>query len=342
MSALKMYPISTSFSLFENKKDKKWQKIMDGPEFTSMDLQMLLKEPTRLENSIAALQSQFDESMARNYDFFIKTCIDASTITDDLESCTKNIGDLSSDLAKANNLCKDLCLLANSTRESMAKISSAFLKQSEISDILIAPQLMRTCRISNLYDEALQVYNILEQFTRQHPNTTSLKSTLEEANNVKNEVTQSLLNTFSGDLKLEDAISNVNLLRTAKVHSEAEIRLAFINGRRMALHQKIKHISKEDPNKYMQELTNNFRSALYEISTTYKAILASEDAEDDMTLHLVIQKECEKYCKALKRSLEKVTKVDDAKEMVLNAFTFASSFGRLGFDFSPLIENCFY
>lgn len=315
-----------------------------GPEFSSMDLQMLLKEPSRLESSIAALQSQFDESMARNYDYFIKTCVDASTITDDLESCTKNIGDLSTDLAKANNLCKDLCLTANSTRESMAKISSAFLKQSEISDILIAPQLMRTCKISNLYDEALQVYKILEQFSRQYPNLTSLQTTLNEAKAVKNEVTQSLLNTFKGELSLEDAMTNVNLLLNSDSFESAEVRLEFLKGRRLALHQKIRNLSKDNPRKYIEELTNEVRSALFTIPTTYQTIFPSDknNESEDMTLHLIMHSEFNKYCKELSEALNRVSKEEDARGIMSSALQFSTSLGKLGFDFTPLIEDIFY
>ena len=314
-----------------------------GPEFSSMELKTLLSEPSRLESSIAALQSQFDESMARNYDCFIKTCDDASTITDDLEKCSSCIGELGKKLTEANSLCKDLCLEANQTREITAKISSAYSQVTDISEIFNVPQNMKSCRISCLYDEALQFYNILEQFARQFPNLPALQITLQQASAEKKEVTQSLLNTFSNEkLSLNDAISHVNLLRTAKVQSEAEIRLAFVNGRIQSMKQENDRIPKDDRPLFIEKLTNNYRTTLFNIATQYRAILRTEDAEDDMTLHLILQNQSQEYCNTLKETLDKVTKVEEAKDILTTAFYFATSFARLGFDFSPMVESIFY
>ena len=310
--------------------------------FSTIELSVLLKEPNRLESSIAALQSQFEESMTRNYDFFIKTCESASTITDDLENSTYNIGLLSTNLSKSNDLCSELSLLAQNTLLKSTRFSSAFRHLPQISDILNIPQLMNTCRISSLYEEAFQLYQIIERFSHQYPTIKVLQNTLNESNKVKNEVTKSLLDSFTKDLDLKDAIRTVNLLRTSNLHTEYELRLAFLNGKRQKLYHNINNLPKSGPVFFIDKITENYRTILYEASTQYKALFSGDDSDDDMTLHLTLHFEIDQYCNYLKENLNLVNDISDAKNIIQTALFFGSSFGRLGFNFCSLIENIFY
>jgi hypothetical protein len=63
----------------------KFESIPMDTDFSNYSLEVLLQEPARLEQSISISKNSFDEGMTRYYDFFIKTCENASTITDDLE-----------------------------------------------------------------------------------------------------------------------------------------------------------------------------------------------------------------------------------------------------------------
>lgn len=318
-------------------------------DFSSYSFEVLLNEPSRLEKSISLLKDQFDESMTSNYDFFIKTCENATTITDDLEACSDNIAKLSSSISTSIDLCSDLCLTAQNTVNSNSKISSAFRHLPQITDILNIPQLMRTCRVSSFYEEALQLYQAIDRFARQYPGIASIQSTLEEAKIVKNDVAQTLIDSFSKKLKLTDALNAVTLLRRSGMHTENELRLAFVNGRRKKLQQKVENLNHISPLSYFENFTKYYRSALYKICTLYRSLFNSDttvsssnkDDEDDLTLHLVFQQESLTYCNALKNALEQINDVNDAKLAMQSALYFMNSLRKLGFDFYPLIKDVF-
>ena len=311
-------------------------------DLSSFTLDVLLDEPARLERSISSLKSQFDTSMASNYDFFIKTCATASTITDDLESCASSLSDLTISLDSAVSQCGELCLCAQRATESNAKISSAFRHLPQISEILDIPQLMRTCRISGFYEEALQLFSAVERFARQYPGIASIQATLEEARVMKNDVAQTLIDTFGKEISLPDAIQAVALLRRAGVHSEAQLRLAFVNGRRRRMQAEIDGITHYLGIVYFENLTKIYRTSLYEICTWYKSLFNGEDAEDDLTLHLLFQHEIQIYCNELRKRLDELTDEGDARSIMESALYFMNSLGKVGFDFSPLLEYEFY
>jgi len=315
---------------------------ISGIAFSSMELSVLLKEPSRLQNSIAALQNQFDESMTRNYDLFIKTCESASTITDELEKCTQYTGELTSSLSKANEMCKDISITANNCLSKATKILAAFRHISPISDVLSVPQLMQTCKISQFYEEALQMHQAIDRFSHQNPNIKAIQYSLSESNKVKADVTRSLLEAFSGELDLQVAIRTVNLLRTANMHSEGELKLSFINGRRQRLQQKIDLLPRKGQYFFIEKLTELYRTILYEASTQYRALFSGEDMEDDMILHLAIHQELSNYCCQLKEALNQITELGDAKSIMQSALNFGYSFGRLGFNFCPVLEMAFF
>ncbi|KAH0791940.1 conserved oligomeric Golgi complex subunit 8-like [Histomonas meleagridis] len=310
-------------------------------DFSSYHLNVLLKEPERLEKSIALLKDQFDESVSNNYDFFIKTCENVSTITDDLESCTENIGELTSDIKKSIDMCNDLRLIAQDTVDSLSKTSSGFRHLSQIQDILQVHSMMRACRVSNYHEEALQLFQSVSRFARQFPGIPSIQSTLTESQKVKQDVAQTLLDSFSGKLKLTDSIQNVNLLKSSEIYSESELRLAFVNGRFQYLHKKLDHLISRSPVFDFDNLTKKYRNAFSKLHTQYSALFSNDDSED-LTIHIAFRKEITNYCRHLKGALEKALDVNDAKQIMQSALYFVSSLSRIGFSFVPLIDSVFY
>lgn len=311
-------------------------------EFSSYSLEVLLAEPSRLKQSISLLKNQFDESMTSNYDFFIKTCENASKITDDLEESTANITNLSSDLAKTIELCDNLCVVGKNFVSDNKKINSGFRHLPQITDIFTIPQLMRTCKISQYYEEALLLYQSIESFARQYTGIPSIQGILEEAQLVKSDVAKTLLDSFNGNLKISDAIRAVNLLRTAKMHSETEIRLAFINGRRKALHQQIEVIPQASPMYYINELTKCYRNSFVEICNWYRALFPEDDSEDDLTLHMALHFDINEYCRTLTNALDQIKDLNDAVMIMEEAIYFGSSIGKSGFEFCYLLDSAFY
>lgn len=309
-------------------------------DVSSFTLDVLLQEPDRLEKSIASLKSQFDESMTSNYDFFIKTCENASTITDDLETCATTVADLDRSLQQGISLCSDLSVLAQNTVTSNAKVSAAFRRFNQINWIMEVPQMMNTCRLSSHFDQAIQLYQAIEAFARQYPGIPAIQITLERAQQVKTEVAQTLLDSFAGKLEVADAVKRVNLLRMAGLHTENELRLEIVNGRRKKLHQKVEQVPKTPVNSYVSKMTDVYRDRLLKMCVSYRSLF--RDEEDDMTLNMAVMYELQGYVGALREALEAMKNEADAKAAMQGALFFVGALAKAGFNFYPMLDAMFY
>lgn len=315
---------------------------MEQWDFSNYSLDVLLEEPDRLEKSISYLKGQFDETMTSNYDFFIKTCESASTITDDLESCSSTISDINASLQSAVNMCQDICLQAQTTVTSNRKISAAFRHLSSITGIMDVPNLMSACRISSLYDESLQLFQAIDSFSRQYPGIPAIQHTLKKAHDMKTEVSTQLLESFGQNkLNYQKSVEYVNLLRTAGLHTEAELRLEFVNGRRKKLHNKIKALPKSPVTLYIEKLANQYRTSLMKLQTKYEGIFHSED-HDDMTLNMAIRFELEFFLKMFRESLIEVKDIGEARDMFKSALTLFDAMSTRHFNFAAMLDTVFY
>jgi hypothetical protein len=307
--------------------------------FSTCSLDVLLQEPARLEESIASLKRQFDESMTTNYDFFLRTCENASTITEDLESCTATVSDLSAQLSHCGELCTDLCLLGQSTIAANSKISAAFRHLPQVTDIIEIPQLMKTCIVSNLPSLALELFQAIDRFARQYPGIPIIQATLEAAQTRKAEVAESLLKRFDGKMKIAEMTQAVTLLRTAGLHSESELRLAVVNGKRKRLHEKVAQLSKLSPVEHAIRLTGKVRNSLFIIPTVYQTLF--QDPED-LILNMAVQYELREYCGVIGRTLNAISDFEDVKRVLAEVLEFVRSMAGIGFNFSALVDTMFY
>jgi hypothetical protein len=317
----------------------KIESIPMDMDFSNYSLEVLLQEPARLEQSISISKNSFDEGMTRYYDFFIKTCENASTITDDLETCTATASQLSSSLAQAIELCRELSLLGQTTIAVNTKVTAAFQHLPQLSGIIEIPQLMKTATVSKLYDGALQLYQSIENFAHQFPSIPIIQSTLESAKLRKQEVAQALLAAFNERLSVGDIARNVSLLRTAGLHSEAELRLAIVNGRRRMLRQKVAQLNRKPPADFAINLTRRFRGALFKIPNIYGTLF--QDREDDLILNVAIKHELREYCATMRGVLDEIADAETAKSVMREVLSFVGSMAMLGFNFCPMVDWIF-
>jgi hypothetical protein len=320
-------------------------------DFSSYSLEILLQEPDRLKNSIDSLKNQFDQSMASNYDFFIKTCENASTITDDLESCAKTVSELSSDLSRSISLCGDICLLAQNTATANSRIAAALRHFSQIVVVMEVPQAMRTLLLLRSYGkegalaasphgDALALCEALDSFARQHPGIPALQAILEKAQRAKGDVADSLLSRFNDRMPIASAAGVVSLLRTAGLHTEHEIRLALVTGRRKRLHSKIGLLPKEPAEYYIDQFTRLYQKSLHKIPTLYQAVF--HDQEEDVVLSMVMHTELQDYCNVIRSRLDEISEVSNAREAMKQVLLFVRSLAQLGFNFCPMVDAMFY
>lgn len=307
-------------------------------DFSTLSLDVLLGEPARLEQSISLLRDQFDASMASNYDYFIKTVGSAATITDELDTCGAQVRQLSADLQTAVALSRDAAAGSAAVLSALSGTAAAFRSLPQLQDVLQVPAMMRTCRISGFHDEALRLHQCVARFARQYPGIPALERTLSEADRLRSDVLSVLLSSFSGKLKLADAIQNMNLLKSSEAYSDGELKVGFVRGRFGYLHEKLRGIALRSAVVDFDCVTKRYRSAFNKITTQYRALFSDEDA----VLHAALNSEIQRYLSFLADALERVSDVSDARQVMQSALYFASSLGRVGMSFVPLVDNAFF
>lgn len=309
------------------------------PDFSSLSFEVLLKEPARLEKSIQSLKEQFDENMKIRYDYFIKTCENTATITDNLDTCSNEITKLSSSITSFIDICGDLCLTSQNAVKVHSKMTTALKNYDNISELFNIPDQMSKCRNTNSFEVILNFYNEIDRFARQYPDIKSIQYTLKEAENMKVKIAQGLIGFFEKSLTNDEALKYIEFLRRCEIHSENELRLAFINGARKNLALKIEDIQSRSPQLFFDNLTECYRANLSKMCNMYQYLF--QNNADNLTLHLAMHQEAHNYCNYLKDTLEKIANIDDAKDVMRSALNFMYPLGLYGFDFSSLIVNEF-
>lgn len=316
-------------------------------DFSNYSLDVLLEEPDRLEKSIRSLKDQFDDTMTNNYDYFIKTCESASTIPEDLDTCSSVISDLNASLQSAVSLCEDICLQAETTVASKKNISAAFRHFSNVFGIIDVPNLIEACRVSSLFDEGLQLFQAIESFSRQYPGIPAIQYTLKRAQHMQENVARTLVDSFAkkkGEdnkgITYQESVANVNALRMTGLYTEAQVRLAYIDGFLFRLHNEIPKIVKNPASMYIDKLANLYRTSLMELHTNYEGIF--RDDQDDMTLNMAIRVELEAFLKCFCDALKDVKDVSDVRDMFKSALTLFDALSTKRSNFTPKLDTVFY
>ena len=146
-----------------------------------------------------------------------------------------------------------------------------------------------------------------------------------------------MYDSFGTAINLSEFVKAVNLLKIAN-NEEQEICLGFITGKLGKMKKKIDVLSKAAPLVYLEKYTEIYRSCLYELCTQYQALFGEEDSP---FLQVAMHSEIKNYCSTLKEYLNIFTEENDARSALQSAFFFGSSFNRIGFDFTRLIDAAF-
>lgn len=308
-------------------------------EFADCELSTLLNEPLRLSASINELQNQFKGSMARNCDYFLKTCETTSTITDDLEKCSDNIRIVSSDLGRLDSIYEEISNTSKEALEKSRKISDGFKRQTELQTILDIPQFMKTCKISGLYDESIKISQLIEGFSKQNEKIMILHDILEESKDVKRDIADSLIQTFSNNVQLVDMIKNVNIIRQSGVYPEDAIKLSLVRGMRNALAKKCSELIKDNVILYINRVTDLYRTYIFELFTRFSSIFLNDSTESDHILHLAINNGINEYLVLVKKCMSHTHESDDIKAIMEIAQTFSSSLEKVTLSFSELLSE---
>jgi hypothetical protein len=311
---------------------------MDG-DFATYSLEVLLQEPERLENSIASLKHQFDESMTANYDFFLTTCEHASTITEDLERCTATVSALSGALSRAAGQCGDLCLLGQSAVAANARVSAAFHRLPQLTEILEAPRTMEGLAVQGRCEEALQLFGAVEGLARQYAGVPALQRTLGAARARRAEVAERLLRGFDRAARAGETARALSLLRGAGLHTEAQLQIALVCGKRGKLRAKAARAAGGAAADRAVALTGAVRRALFKIPTVYQGMFHDQDG---LVLNVAVQRELAEYCAAVGALLDAVPDADGARRVVGEALEFVRAMAAVGFNFVALVDDVFY
>ena len=200
---------------------------------------------------------------------------------------------------------------------------------------------MKSCKVSSMHRAALQLYQALEDFSKQYPEIPIIQKALNEANVVKAEVAQSLLESFSTELSAVDSVIVFNMLQDTHLYSESDLRFAFLFGRKQKIQQKIAPLPKSTPFFFFTRLTDIYRDSIVSLCTNYLALFPIYDAEGDLTLNFFLHSEIRHYCSILLETLNKIDIQSDAKEAIRTALYFATALIRFKFNFVPLIDSTF-
>jgi len=217
------------------------------------------------------------------------------------------------------------------------KIQSSFDRYEKIMSILELPQLLRTCIQSQLYSEALDLYEAAVSLVNQYPHFVILENFTKECDQVmKLLLNQLLLRLKQDGCNIRNSIQIISLLRRMQIANDDELKMLFLQCRMHSLNNQ--QLEKNNVYEYLLKLTSNFRVGCFDTITQYKSVFSHHDSIlSSCMLHLV-----QPYLNTLNHYLEESQLSGEEYRKLLEECMFCgSTLSKVGIDFRPLVSQWF-
>ena len=232
-------------------------------------------------------------------------------------------------------------------------MSVTLARNTSLLEILELPQLMETVVRNQHYEEALQLHNYVAKLSKKQPEVRILADIQLQVAASMRLMLQQLVSQLRAPVQLPQCLKVISFLRRMDVFTEAELRLKFLQSREAWLSSVVAAVPRDDPYTHLTRTMELLRVHLFDIVTQYRSIF-SDDTDHVINVSAVNTEEKFDnrllFTSWLSRKVQQFLKtiVDDLDAGVTSfesimgqAMYFGLSFGRVGFDFRPLLAPVF-
>ena len=233
-------------------------------------------------------------------------------------------------------------------------MSLTLARNTSLLEILELPQLMETVVRNGHYEEALQLHNYVTKLAKRQPEVRILADIQTQVAASMRLMLGQLVGQLRAQVQLPQCLKVISFLRRMDVFTEAELRLKFLQSREAWLSSVLAAVPRDDPYTHLTKTMELLRVNLFDIVTQYRSIFS--DDTDHLTSVVAVATTEEKFDNRLlftswlSRKVQQFLKtivedldagVSSFESVMGQAMYFGLSFGRVGFDFRPLLAPVF-
>ena len=304
-------------------------------------------ETDRVAGDLAVLQQQTQDLAIDNYKTFIQTSNCTAEIYKEFSQAETHLAGVLDKLGQFRQDCAEFQLASQDISKHRRLTSLTLSKNTTLLEILELPQLMETVVRNQHYEEALQLHNYVSRLSKKQPDISILTDIQSGVAASMRLMLQQLIAQLRSPIQLPQCLKIISFLRRMDVFKETELRLKFLQAREAWLSSVVAGVPRDDPHTHLTRTMELLRVHLFDIVTQYRSIFS------DHTDHLITESEFDNrllFSSWLSRKVQQFVKtvledlgsgVTSFESILGQAMYFGLSFGRVGFDFRPLLAPLF-
>ena len=337
--------------IFGDSPPENWR---ENPEFClylseigGLSADRVAGETDRVSGDLKTLQQQTQDLAIDNYKTFIQTSNCTSEIYKEFAETENHLTGVLDKLGQFKLDCADFQVASQEISRHRRLTSLTLSKNTTLLEILELPQLMETVVRNQHYEEALQLHNYVTRLSKKQPGVKILTDIQAGVAGSMRLMLQQLISQLRSPLQLPQCLKIISFLRRMDVFQETELRLKFLQAREAWLNSVLAGVPRDDPHSHLTRTMELLRVHMFDIVTQYKSIFS------DHTDHLNTDTQFDNrllFSSWLSRKVEQFVKtvfedlgsgVTSFESIMGQAMYFGLSFGRVGFDFRPLLAPIF-
>jgi len=337
--------------IFGSNPPENWR---ENPEFClylseigGFSVDRISGETDRVSADLATLQQQTQDLAIDNYKTFIQTSNCTAEIYKEFAETENHLTGVLSKLTQFKEDCAQFQVASHDISQHRRLTSLTLSKNTTLLEILELPQLMETVVRNQHYEEALQLHNYVTRLHKKQPGVKILTDIQAGVAASMRLMLQQLVSQLRSPIQLPQCLKVISFLRRMDVFQETELRLKFLQAREAWLGSVLRSVPRDDPHSHLTRTMELLRVHMFDIVTQYRSIFS------DHTDHLNTESEFDNrllFSSWLSRMVEQFVKtvledlssgVTSFESILGQAMYFGLSFGRVGFDFRPLLAPIF-
>ncbi|EGT48511.1 hypothetical protein CAEBREN_07977 [Caenorhabditis brenneri] len=325
-----------------------------GDDIRNMGLEEMRRQKVLLASELKAIDAQISDLAFNNYG----TYADAGRATHD---CSKTFGEMRDKTVNLSGQADELTTAFQEFRSKAKKLAEeqdlvrkSLDKSNPIWELLTLPSRMDICIRAGYYDLAYTLTNYGMQLQQQSHlcKNPLIKKVADHLVEARAYLLEELFNKFAGPLDLAESIKVVNNVRKMPFLTANQLRIAVLQHRDIYLEKQILDISGNVD--VIVQAIEIYRTSMYDTLVLYLAVFPENEivrknpnADPRWESWPVLPPNSilsQWVISNVKKMLDLIIKTDVKSAVDLSAvwtklMAMASSFGRMGIDFRPLIAG---
>ncbi|CAI4229493.1 unnamed protein product [Auanema sp. JU1783] len=320
-------------------------------ELRTYGLERLRNEKTEINKQLKQLQDKIGDLAFDNYRTYVDAGKTAEDCTDIFTEISEKLREVSTDVPLLQNEIKEFYTRSKSNDDELRLIKSASDRNSPLWEILSLPSRMDLCIRSGYYDAAYSLTNY-GMLMHQHSMVSNplLKRVADRLVDARSLLLEELFNKFSGPLDLATSLQVVNNVRKMPYLTPTQLRVSILHHKDLYLEKQLIDIATHPD--YALMAIDVYRTCMHDTLVLYLSVFPENEA---VRKDPSIDPRWEAWPTSapsailgqwanrnIQRLLDLVHRADmksgvDMASIWTKMMSVASTFGRLGLDFRPLI-----